>query len=443
MRTRFKSFLKATLVVDVIPLRCIIPSGINPREKIVNLDGLVESIKRNGVLEPIIVRPNKSKFEIVAGHRRFLASKMARLQEVPAMILDLSDKEAFEISLMENLQRESLDPIEEAMAFRRYVKNFGYGSTSELARIIGKSEEYVSHRIMLLKLDSEVQEQVRRRLLTPSDAWELSRVDGFDDQRNLAACTVEKSLTVKELREAANLVKAGLPVEKALQRVEDEDSRRWIPSTGSSAPLKKSLKVKKAATSILRVSLVRIDDLISNLDGNESELKEELLAMRYSLHRLIDCHMSNEDIDANTRHEIETFLKSQYLQCFNSQNADGLSNLRVSNFTLYDDFPPLTLMDYKESKVHDRKVFETMSESRSEMRDLAITRLGSVDFVLVTFSMLYNLKLEGRMYVKKSRATHILERTADKWRIIHEHWSNASNYEFLSEEDEKIPTIRA
>ncbi len=145
MRTRLSSFLKAITVVDVLPLKSIIPPRRPLRLDVGDLSSLAESVRRRGLLEPIIVRPlpSKSKFEIVAGHRRYLACKMNHLSEIRAIVLELSDKEAFGISLEENLQRKTLDPIEEAKCFQSYVHEYGYGSVTELARIIGKSKEYV------------------------------------------------------------------------------------------------------------------------------------------------------------------------------------------------------------------------------------------------------------------------------------------------------------
>ncbi len=122
-----------------------------------NVVQLVESIREHGLLEPIVVRPVKGRFEVVAGNRRLKACKLLRHKRIRCMVLDLDDKSSFEIALTENIQRKTLDPIEEAVAFKRYCDELGWGGQSELAKKIGKSQEYISHRIALLDLPDDVQ----------------------------------------------------------------------------------------------------------------------------------------------------------------------------------------------------------------------------------------------------------------------------------------------
>ena len=113
---------------------------------------LVLSIREHGLIQPITVRPMNSGFEVVAGHRRLKACKLLRWKRIPCTVRSLSDKAAFEIQLVENIQRESLDPIEEAESFKKYVLDYGWGGVSHLARVISKSEQYVSGRIQILRL---------------------------------------------------------------------------------------------------------------------------------------------------------------------------------------------------------------------------------------------------------------------------------------------------
>ena len=143
-------------VVEQIEMKMIRPSQFAIRDKFqrshLDCEALVNSIREHGLLQPILIRPLEHGFEIVAGHRRFQACRTLRWRFIPSKIRELSDKQAYEIQLTENIQRKSMDPIEEAEAFRRYVIDFGWGGVSELARKIGKSEEYVSHHMQLLKL---------------------------------------------------------------------------------------------------------------------------------------------------------------------------------------------------------------------------------------------------------------------------------------------------
>ena len=163
------------------------------------INGLTLSIRDKGLLEPIILRPSQDGFEIVAGMRRFEACKRLGWRRLPAHVVELDDREAFEVSLLENIQRETLNPIEEARAFRNYVEEFGYGGETELARRIGKSQEYVSKRIGLLSLPQRVQDQIMRRRIAPSVAQELTMLND-EDAEEMADEIGSEGLSLREVR---------------------------------------------------------------------------------------------------------------------------------------------------------------------------------------------------------------------------------------------------
>ena len=148
---------------------------LNQIRKIDNLNGLMRSILENGLLQPIIVRiiNDKNHYEIVAGYRRYSACKKLGWKKIPCQIVDLTDIEAFEISIVENVQRKTLNPLDEAKAFKKYVYDNGWGSASELATKLGKSVPYITKRIMLLDLPSDVTRAINENLLVPSIAEEL------------------------------------------------------------------------------------------------------------------------------------------------------------------------------------------------------------------------------------------------------------------------------
>ena len=164
-----------------------------------SIKGLMLSIRDKGLLEPIIVRPAEDGFEVVAGMRRFEACKKLGWRRLPAHVVELDDREAFEVSLLENIQRETLNPIEEARAFRNYVEEFGYGGETELARRIGKSQEYVSRRIGLLSLPQRVQDEIMRRRIAPSVAQELTMLTD-DDAEEMAEEIGSEGLSLREVR---------------------------------------------------------------------------------------------------------------------------------------------------------------------------------------------------------------------------------------------------
>ena len=194
-----------SMVEERLPLHIIKPAQVQTRiyaslsQQQESIDELSRSIKKHGLLQPIIVRPINRGFEIVAGHRRFQACKILRWKTIPAMVKDVSDKDAFEIQLVENIQRKTLDPIEEAQAFKLYVRDYGWGGVTYLAETIMKSEQYVSSRIQLLKLPQNVIDKVKSGELKVSHAFELLGLEG-KSLENMSDDIINKNMSVKDIR---------------------------------------------------------------------------------------------------------------------------------------------------------------------------------------------------------------------------------------------------
>lgn len=196
------------LVEERLPLPIISPAQVQTRiyassSQQESIYELSRSIKKHGLLQPIIVRPINRGFEIVAGHRRFQACKLLRWKTIPAMVKDVSDKDAFEIQLVENIQRKTLDPIEEAHAFKLYVRDYGWGGVTYLAETIMKSEQYVSSRIQLLKLPLNVIDKVKSGELKVSHAFELLGLEG-KSLENMSDDIINKNMSVKDIRRHKN-----------------------------------------------------------------------------------------------------------------------------------------------------------------------------------------------------------------------------------------------
>jgi ParB family chromosome partitioning protein len=168
---------------------------------------LIDSIRQNGLLHPIVVRTKGSLFEIIAGCRRYSACRALGLRKIICHVVELDDKSAFEISLTENIQRRSLDPIEEAKAFKAYVDDFGWGGLTELASKISKSPAYVCKRVALLKLPDEMLEKVRNCDVSPSTAEELIPLKDVRQQHRIADVVIIGGYSS---REARKLVKMSL-----------------------------------------------------------------------------------------------------------------------------------------------------------------------------------------------------------------------------------------
>ena len=153
--------------VEDITMSDIVPPVNSLRSCMNGTEQLAESIKKIGLLQPILVRINSlGSFEVVAGNRRFDACKKLGWRKISCHLVELDDKSAFEVSIIENIQRQTLNPVEEGLAFRKYVNKFGWGGISELAQKLSKSPGYVCRRMKLAELPKDVIEPVSYTHLT-------------------------------------------------------------------------------------------------------------------------------------------------------------------------------------------------------------------------------------------------------------------------------------
>jgi ParB family transcriptional regulator, chromosome partitioning protein len=165
------------------------------------LDELTASIREHGVLQPILVRPiGQNRYQLVAGERRWRASKQAGLETIPALIEEIDDDTALEISIIENLQREDISPLDEAAMYDRMVREHGY-SIRKLADKLGKDKGYLENRLRLADAPPEIRELVSLRKDTLSHAYELMKVDDPKKRRRLADQVARGELTLIKLRE--------------------------------------------------------------------------------------------------------------------------------------------------------------------------------------------------------------------------------------------------
>lgn len=177
------------------------PRKVFDQEK---LETLAESIKEHGVVQPIIVRKEGSRYIIVAGERRWRASKLAGLKTIPVIIKDLSTREVMEIALIENLQREDLNPIEEAEAYQKLMEEYEM-TQEEVAKIVGKSRAAIANSVRLLTLTNEIKEMLLDGRITSGHARTLITIPDMERQNELAKEIVEKNLSVREIEKLAAL----------------------------------------------------------------------------------------------------------------------------------------------------------------------------------------------------------------------------------------------
>lgn len=168
------------------------------------LQELADSIRQNGVLQPILVRKIGGKYQIVAGERRYQASKLAGLKEIPAVVRDIDDKEVFQLALIENLQRSDLSPMEEAKGYRQLIDS--QGLTQEgLAKILSKSRSAIANTLRLMDLPTVVQEMIEQGLLTAGHARAILAVPTEEGRVELAQKVVKDNLTVRQTENLAPL----------------------------------------------------------------------------------------------------------------------------------------------------------------------------------------------------------------------------------------------
>jgi len=166
------------------------------------LQELADSIKEKGILEPLIVRRAADGYEIVIGERRWRAAQKAGLKEIPVLLKELDDREVLELSLIENLQRDDLNPIEEAEAYKRLTEEFGLNQ-EELGTRLGKDRSTVANTLRLLKLPYEVREHLLRNHITPGHARAILSLESRETQKELCTLIIQKGLSVREAESLA------------------------------------------------------------------------------------------------------------------------------------------------------------------------------------------------------------------------------------------------
>ena len=240
--------------IRMLRLSQVDPNRSQPRQKFEEeaLEELADSIRQFGVLQPILVKRNGSRYEIIAGERRWRASRKAGLREIPAIIRDYSNQETVELSLIENIQRENLNPIEEAKAFKRLLDEFGLRQ-EDLAARVSKSRTAITNAVRLLKLDERVQEMVVDNRISMGHARALIPVEIGEEQYLLACQVYEKKLSVRDVEKLVKKIaknrtggqkagKTGPAREKdpALELAYKEIEERLKQSLGTKAAIRHS-----------------------------------------------------------------------------------------------------------------------------------------------------------------------------------------------------------
>ncbi len=242
-----------------IDIDLIFPNADQPRTNFTdeNLQELANSIRENGIVQPIIVRRKGGQYEIVAGERRWRASQIAELRKIPAVVKDVSDDKMLELALIENIQRQELNAIEEAKAFKKLIETLGL--TQELvAQRIGKERSYVTTYLRLLRLPHDLQQLVVENRISVGHARALLSLEDENGQRQMARNIIETSLSVRETEKAVKRVLSGNEATKPQPKPKKEQSAN----------------VKAAETKLRRRFGTQVR-IVSNSDGTGGKIELE------------------------------------------------------------------------------------------------------------------------------------------------------------------------
>ncbi len=241
---------KVETKTNKLSLSDIVPNKFQPRKNFdeENLDDLTNSIKERGVIQPIIVRNLKSdnsKFEIIAGERRWLAARKAGLHDIPVVVTEADDLKSLEFAIVENVQRHDLNPLEEAKGYKRLIDEFFYDQ-EKVSKFIGKSRSYITNSLRLLNLPSEILKFIEEKKITAGHAKILV---GLDNALFVASKIIEKKLSVRQAEKFVNIFKkkknySGILKDPNIKKLESEISEK----TGLSVSINNNKKNKGTIT---------------------------------------------------------------------------------------------------------------------------------------------------------------------------------------------------
>jgi len=240
-----------------VPLAALKPGRFNPRRNFAEaqLEELAASIRERGLVQPLVVRPSGGEtYEIVAGERRWRAAQLANLHDVPVVVRALSDQEAVEIAIIENVQREDLNAIEEGEGYKLLMDGHGY-TQEDLAKVIGKSRSHLANTLRLLRLPDSVQELVRSGGLSAGHARALI---GRTDAAALAARIVNEGLTVRQVEA---LTKERGPAKSKRHKSKDADTKAAESELHEALGLDVEIRKRKGEKGELRIRYATLDQL--------------------------------------------------------------------------------------------------------------------------------------------------------------------------------------
>ena len=250
---------KVEIKTNKLPVSSIVPNKFQPRKNFEeeNLEDLTNSIRERGVIQPIIVRQSNlenSKYEIIAGERRWIATQRAGLHDIPVVITDVDDLKSLEFAIVENVQRHDLNPLEEAQGYKRLIDEFHYDQ-EKVSKFIGKSRSYITNTLRLLNLPPDVLTLLEQKKIS---AGHCKILVGLDNALFLANKIVEKKLSV---RQAENLVKSLKSTKNFIKKNIDPNILDLEKSVSEKTGLNVTIKNNKRNRGTITFSYKEIDQL--------------------------------------------------------------------------------------------------------------------------------------------------------------------------------------
>lgn len=252
----------------MVKITMVEPNRDQPRHKFDEdaLNELADSIKQYGIISPIIVQDRKDHYEIIAGERRWRAAKIAGLKEIPVIIKNFTEQEIVEISLIENIQRENLNPIEEALAYKRLLTEFNL-KQEEVAERVSKSRTAVTNSMRLLKLADEVQQMIIDEKITTGHARALITIEDTEKQIEIAKKVVDEKLSVRDIEKLVKDLNKPKKEKKAAKQVKNEFIYQDIEEKlKQSFGTKVSVTAKEDGSGKIEIDFYSSDDLDRILD---------------------------------------------------------------------------------------------------------------------------------------------------------------------------------
>lgn len=252
----------------MVKITMVEPNRDQPRHKFdeAALNELADSIKQYGIISPIIVQDRKDHYEIIAGERRWRAAKIAGLKEIPVIIKNFTEQEIVEISLIENIQRENLNPIEEALAYKRLLTEFNL-KQEEVAERVSKSRTAVTNSMRLLKLADEVQQMIIDEKITTGHARALITIEDTEKQIEIAKKVVDEKLSVRDIEKLVKDLNKPKKEKRAAKQIKNEFIYQDIEEKlKQSFGTKVSVTAKEDGSGKIEIDFYSSDDLDRILD---------------------------------------------------------------------------------------------------------------------------------------------------------------------------------